>query len=107
MKIELSTDSAQKLVTQIFKSIEDETLKTWEIRENDKGEKLLTHSPEQWVDKALFKFTPNEDKLVITISWWSKNDEPTEDIKGYYFGRITEILLVHFSATFDKYEIIK
>ena len=107
MKIILKTTSAQGLINQIFKSVKDETLKTWEIRKDKDGNEFLTHSPEQWSDIALLKFIPQKDRLDIQFAWWQKNDEPTLEIKGYYIGRITEILLVHFANMFDEFEIIK
>ena len=107
MKIELKTTSAQELKTQIFNSVKKETLKTWEIRTDKEGNQFLTHSPEQWADIALLKFIPKEDRLDIQIAWWQKNDEPSVEIKGYYIGRITEILLVHFATMFDEFEIKK
>lgn len=107
MKIVLKTTSAQELINQIFKSVKDETLKTWEIRKDKDGNEFLTHSPEQWADIALLKFIPQKDRLDVQFAWWQKNDEPTIEIKGYYIGRITEILLVHFANMYDEFEIIK
>lgn len=106
MRIILNTKSAQKLIDKIFKAIADETIKTWEVKTDKSGSKFLTHNPEQWIDKALFGFKTETDKLVIFLTWW-KDKEPTEDVKGYYVGRITEILLVHFSDMYDKFEIEK
>ena len=106
MQIKLYTDSSQALSSGIFNAIENETIKTWVVRKDKDGTKYLTHKPEQWYDKALFGFKAETDKLVILLTWW-EGKEPTEDIKGYYVGRITEILLVNFSDKFGKFEIIK
>lgn len=106
MKIELYTDKAQVLTNKIFKSVDDETIKTWISKTDTMGVKYLTHKPEQWEDKAVFVFEAEKFKLVITLLWLTGN-EPTNDIKGYYMGRFTEILLVHFSNEFSKFEIIK
>lgn len=85
--------------------VENETLKTWIIRKDKEGYRYLTHKPEQWYDKALFNLIEKEDKLVFRFIWW-KDKEPEEEIKGYYIGRITEMLLVRFSNYFGKFEII-
>ena len=106
MQIELYTDSAQALINEILTAVEKETIKTWVVKEDAKGTKYLTHKPEQWYDKALFGFNAKTDKLIISLSWW-KGKEPTEDIKGYYMGRLTEVLLVNFSDKFDEFYIIK
>ena len=106
MKIEIYTDSSQELIDEIFNASREETIKTWIIRESKEGKAFLTHKPDQWVDKALFGFINNKDKLIIHLTWWS-NNVPTEDIKGYYMGRFTEVLLVNFSDKYGKFEIEK
>lgn len=106
MKIKLFTESAKALAKDILNAVEDETIKTWVLKKDNNGSNFLTHKPEQWIDKALFGFKPETDKLVIFLTWW-KDKEPTEDVKGYYVGRLTEILLVNFSNKFDKFEIEK
>lgn len=106
MKITLYTKSSQKLADKILSAVENDTIKTWEIKIDKNKSKFLTHSPEQWADKALFGFKAESDKLYLFLTWW-KDKEPTEEIKGYYVGRMTEILLVHFSDMFDVFEIEK
>ena len=106
MQIELYTDSGQALINEILNSVEKETVKTWVVKKDGKGIKYLTHKPEQWIDKALFGLENEKGKIVISLVWW-KDQEPTEDIKGYYMGRLTELLLVNFSSKFGKFEIIK
>ncbi|MFA7081410.1 MAG: hypothetical protein WC135_02245 [Bacteroidales bacterium] len=105
MKIEIYTDFGQALIDKIFKYVEDDSAKTWEIREGKKN-RYLTHKPDQWYDKALFKFNNEKEKVIIELTWW-KDKEPTEYIKGCYMGRLTELLLNNFSDKFGKFEIIK
>ena len=76
------------------------------IRKDANDSLFLTHKPEQWIDKALIGFRTEKDKLFIFLTWW-KDKEPTKEIKGYYVGRMTEILLVHFSDMYEKFEIEK
>jgi hypothetical protein len=106
MKIELYTDLGQTLINEIFNAVEKETVKTWVVRKDEKQTKYLTHKPEQWIDKALFGLENEKGKIVISLVWWI-DKEPTEDIKCYYIGRLTELLLVNFSSKFGKFEIIK
>lgn len=105
MDIDALTNSPQQLVDAINKAIKDGNLKTWERVENDKNETLYSHTPEQWSEKAMLKPSVYKDKTTFKISWWSKNGEPTTDVKGYILGRFTEILMAHFRKYFTKLEI--
>lgn len=107
MKIELFTMKGQNLINQIFLAASNETIKTWGIRNDDQGERYLTHSPEQWKDKVLFGFKSTHDKVIIELVWWKTYGEPAKDVKGYCIGRLTEMLLVHFIDEFGKFQIIK
>lgn len=106
MKIEIYTKQGKDLIKQIFSAVENEDVKTWVIRTDNKGTKFLTHKPEQWYDKALFSMTTSDEKVAIQLTWW-KDKEPTEDVKSYYVGRLTELLLVNFKNKFGKFEIVK
>jgi hypothetical protein len=68
MRIELFTMNGQNLINRIFSAVEKGTVKTWEIREDDQGERYLTHAPEQWRDKVLFGFKNTHDKVMININ---------------------------------------
>ena len=102
MKIEAMTDSPQLLVNAINKAIKDGDLKTWKKLVNDKDEILYSHTPEQWNEKAMPKPYIHKDKVKFIMSWWNKNDEPTEEVKGYILGRFTEALMVHFRKYFTS-----
>jgi hypothetical protein len=104
MRIDALTDSPQKLVDAINKAIKDGDLKTWKRVENNKQETLYSHTPEQWAEKAMLKPKVHSDKATFLIAWWSKNDEPTLEVKGYVLGRFTEVLMVHFTSYFTKLE---
>jgi hypothetical protein len=107
MRIEIYTKTGESLIRQIFSAIENEDVKTWVIKKNKDGDKFLTHKPEQWCDKALFGLKATDDKVTISLHWWEKIGEPADDIKGYYIGRFTELLLVNFKEKFTKFEIVK
>jgi hypothetical protein len=104
MKIIIPTQQAEVLKNKMFKSVEDEILKTWIIRKDADGKKYLTHKPDQWYDLALLAFTVKTNQLDISITWWN-GKEPNEDIKGYYVGRFVEILLVHFKDAFTTFTV--
>lgn len=100
MKIDAITDNPQGLVTAINKAIKDEDLKTWKIVFNNKNETLYSHTPEQWDGKALLQPTATVSSVTFTVTWWIKEGEPDEAIKGYILGRFTEVLMVHFRDYF-------
>ena len=104
MKITIPTPKGAALKKKILEAVEDETLKTWEAR-GDQAEHL-THKPEQWYDKVLLGFTVTKTALEIDTYWW-KGNVPDEDVKGYYIGRFTEALLVHFRDDFETFTISK
>lgn len=104
MRIDAVTNNPSQLLQAIQKAIQDGTLKTWISREDDRKNILYTHAPEQWVDKALIEPTAGTNKASFTINWWASHGEPSQEIQGYYIGRFTEILLVHFRNYFDRLE---
>lgn len=105
MKIIAYTAKPKTLFKSINDAIENDELKTWEIKRNDKKEILYNHTPDQWSDRVLIKPTSHDEGLLFQTSWWSKNDEPDEATKGYIIGRFVEILMVHFREHFTKLEI--
>ena len=104
MKIEAITASPDMLIAAIDKAMNDGDLKTWKIVKADKGQILYTHTPEQWNEKALLTRVAKTDRVVFNINWWTKNDEPSDEVKGIYIGRFSEVLLVHFRNYLSKLE---
>lgn len=104
MKIDAITNNPQSLIDAINKAIKDGDLKTWEKVENKNKETLYSHTPEQWAENAMLKPYINKDRTTFKITWWSKNEEPAFEVKGYIVGRFTEILMVHFRNYFTKLE---
>ena|SRR6185312_9570584 len=102
MKIEAITTASAQLVAAIDKAMNDESLKTWEIVKSKEGEILYTHTPGQWNQKALIERQANQGNVLFTITYWQGKTQPSKDEEGYYFGRFTEILLVHFRNYFSK-----
>lgn len=104
MRIEVKTENPTQLMANIFQKTEEDVLKTWEIRKYS-NEKYLTHKG-QWLDEALLKFSIKNDekRIVITISWLTNKEMPTEITKGIYLGRFSEALLNHFNKEFSSFE---
>jgi hypothetical protein len=106
VKITIPTTTGATLKKKIFDAVEDETLKTWEVRTDTKKIQFLTHKPEQWYDRTLLRFTVKKDALIIDSTKW-KSKEADEAANGYFIGRFTEILLVHFSDDFNDFTVSK
>lgn len=105
MKIIAHTKNKQELYKSINSKINNDELKTWEIKEDSEGNFLYNHSPLQWTDKVLLKPTGHQNGLQFDVKWWKNNQEPDEATKGYIIGRFTEILMVHFRNLFELIEI--
>lgn len=105
MKIEAFTASPKQLVAAIDKAMNEGDLKTWAIVKNSQGDPIYTHTPPQWNEKALIVRQAAEDRVIFIINYWKGGSEPSAEIKGYYFGRFTEILLVHFRSYYSKLEV--
>lgn len=104
MTIYIKTDSPNTLSLAIREAVNNNVLRTWVIVQDGNGEEFLTHSPDQWFKRALLDFTETPGNLVVSIKWYV-NREPGDDVKGYYIGRFTEVLMVHFNDFFNHLEI--
>ena len=107
MEIRLKTKNGELLISKIFSAVENEEVRTWIARKDKYNNKYLTHKPEQWYDKVLFAFNATTEDVIISIRWWDNYEEPNEETKGYYIGRLTELLLVNFKNYYTAFEIIK
>ena len=105
MNITIYTKDPEGFKKQIIKDVENGELPTWELRTNDVGDKLLTHSAEQWVDKVLLRLSPNTDahKLVVEPRYWSKMEKPSDEEFGTIMGRFCERLFVQYSSVIDSF----
>ena len=106
MKIKIPTKSASALKKKIFDAVEDETLKTWVLRRSQEGYIYLTHKPEQWYDKAILSFITTDNALEIHVTHWTGIQQDLA-VDGYYLGRFIEVLLVHFSADYQYFEVFR
>jgi hypothetical protein len=94
MKIIVNTNNAEDLRERIFQKAENNEIQTWEIR-TIKGNKYLTHSAEQYIDKCYIRLTTiDNDTLVVKVV--RENDVDSRIINIYY-GRFIYALLNSFS----------
>lgn len=105
MTIIVHTKKTESLYKAINSKINNDELKTWEIKKDNENKIYYNHTPDQWTDKVLLKPVSHQNGLQLTINWWENNQEPDESTKGYILGRFTEILMVHFRNYFEKIEL--
>jgi len=105
MKIEAITGSPKELVAAIDKLMNEGELKTWKIVKDANNQIMYTHTPEQWNEKALITRESKADRVLFGITYWDGKPAPSIELKGYYLGRFTEILLVHLRSQFAKLEV--
>ena len=57
------------------------------------------HTAEQWAEKGCIQLTPmiGLEELQVRFHYWDDCEEQANDDDKYMLGRLTELLLVHFS----------
>jgi hypothetical protein len=105
MRIEIHSSNPTALLTKIVKDIKEGNNKTWSIVSDANKVEYFTHTPDQWLGKALLKPTTasTPDRLILSVTWYA-NSIPNQYTKGLYIGRFTEQLLEHYSKDFTKVE---
>lgn len=102
MKLLFKTTSPTKLKTDIFKLIEDEELKTWDLIESD-NVKYIKHI-KQWGEKGVIEMEVDSanNQLIVKVLKFKNTTEEVKDFEGYYLGRFCEIIFVNFSNNFTS-----
>jgi hypothetical protein len=96
MAIRIKTSNPKGLLVKIKKAIDDGHIRTWAYDKD--GD--LTHTPEQYKNKAWLRPSIEEGELVLHILG-NKEASPTRAIYAIYHGRFLEELLTHFPGDFD------
>ena len=104
MRIEAFATSPNQLVVAIDKAMNAASLKTWKLLKDGGGNVLYTHTPNQWNEEAFIQPQARPDRIIFAITPGKGKPTPTKETEGYYLGRFTEILLVHFRNYFTKLE---
>ena len=97
MAVRVFSDDPRGLLRRIKEAVRDGSIDTWTI--DSDGD--LTHSPEQWKNRAWFRPKPFDDKLVFYILG-STRKRMSRVVYGVYHGRLIEMLLTHFDLQFDR-----
>lgn len=118
MKIILTTDSvfaAARLKTMIVDAIKgvatNITIDTWSYTKSGDGYDIIFHNLAQYIDdvnkNVLFRVETDGTNVMFSCAWWSKNPEPTTEMLSLHTGRLTELLLSHFHAYYNRFSIVE
>jgi hypothetical protein len=109
MEIRIKCENPSALKNRIIKDAEEGELRTWEIRNGVKMGKILTHTADQYEDKALLVLTSDEDNSVLQghLVKWEKSENLDYAIKAIYIGRFAQAVLSHYGQYFNYIKILK
>ncbi|WP_192821291.1 hypothetical protein [Rufibacter sp. LB8] len=104
MKLLFKTAAPNKLKKDIIALIEDKSLNTWAIHE-DEDTKYLKHT-KQWGEKGVIQLLANSEKkhLSVEVLKFKKEKAEVKDFEGYYLGRFCEIIFVNFATKYSSIE---
>jgi hypothetical protein len=97
MAVRVFTSSPSSLMSSLRLSIATGTVATWSIDAD--GD--LTHSPEQWRDRAWFRPKVLDDRIIFNILG-PKSKTLTRTEYAVFHGRLIEMLLTHFDERFTR-----
>lgn len=97
MAVEVLCSNPKSLLDSIKTAIREGVVETW-ILDSD-GD--LTHTAEQWKNKAWFRPVIRDQQLVFNILG-QKGVAMSKFVYGVYHGRFIEMLLNHFDTKFTR-----
>lgn len=109
MEIRINCENPSALKNKIIKDAEDGELRTWEIRIGKISGKILTHSADQYEDKALLVLSPDEKNSLLkgNLKKWKDTDQLDYSIEAIYIGRFAQAILTHYEQFFNDIRILK
>jgi hypothetical protein len=106
----IHTPSAARLKEEILGRVSEKVdangkgIVTWQVAETDSSEKILVHTADQWAEKGciVLKQVPGRNELQVRFHYWDSWEERNNEDDKIMLGRLTELLLVHFSYFVDN-----
>lgn len=104
------TPSAAKLKKEILDRVSEKIdasgkgIATWLCVETDTGDRVLVHTSDQWAEKGCITIqqVPGCNQLQVRFHYWDSYEDKSNDDDKIMLGRLTELVLVHFSYYIDK-----
>lgn len=92
-----SAFEAKKLKSQILEDVKNEELETWEHTTAQSGNDIIFHNPDQYVTEpkknVIFSIDTDDNKVVFSTKYWSKNPQPSKEMYALHTGRLVEVIL--------------
>jgi len=104
MRIIVNTNNAKDLRRRIFQKVERNEMQTWEKR-TIKGKEYLTHSAEQYIDKAYIELSTKQENILI-IKICKENEDIDVRIVNIYYGKFISAVLNSFPELNESVLII-
>lgn len=106
----IQTPSVARLKKEILDSVEAKVdangkgIVSWQIAETDAGEKVLVHTRDQRAEKGgiVLGQVSGRNELQVRLIYWESCEDRNNDDDKIMLGRLTELVLVHFSYFVDK-----
>lgn len=117
MRVVLTTENiyiASRLRDKILKAVKGElpqdSIDTWSFIKAVNNIDVIYHNPTQFTEdpekNVVFRVELNGENVIFTTAYWTRNPQPSQDMYCLHVGRLTEMLLVHFSGEYSKFTII-
>lgn len=114
MEYLITTTNAARFVRKIFECVtngEDSngnSIETWEVKLTNNNERRLVHITNQWEEKGNIEIVArrnsNNHTVIAKFHYWRNFPlaQRTGEEQYYYYGRLTELLLVHFKEYYSN-----
>lgn len=118
MRIVLTTENvyiASRLRDKILRSVKgelsQEQIDTWSYARAAESIDVIFHNPPQYADipqnNVVFRVELNGENIIFSTAYWMRNPQPEHNMYCLHVGRLTEMLLTHFSGDFSKFSILE
>ena len=117
MKVILTTESGmsaiflkRRIISAVRGEIEGVDIETWSHTKSRDNFDILFHNVTQYVNNpeknVLFRVEVEDTEVVLSSAWWTTKPKPSNEMISLHIGRLTEMLLVHFSFNFIRFGIV-
>ena len=118
MRIVLSTENvyvASRLRDKILRTVKgdlpQEQIDTWSYVKAADNYDIIYHNPPQYTktpqNNVVFRVELNGENVILSTAYWTRNPQPVHNMYCLHVGRLTEMLLTHFSGDFSKFSIFE
>ena len=118
MRVVLTTENvyiASRLRDSIIKAVKgelpQEQIETWSYAKAAENIDVIFHNLPQYTgtpqNNVVFRVELNGENIIFSTAYWTRNPQPEHQMYCLHVGRLTEMLLAHFSGDFSKFSILE